>query len=137
MATLTSRQTDALVELLRAELSGVLAVYLFGSQASGLANDDSDTDIAVLVAGYSDPVTLFELAGKLGDIVRTPVDLVDFRAATTVLQAQILNEGRALWRAHSDVESYEAGVLRDKYDLDIRRQAQLDEIKERGSVYAQ
>lgn len=135
MKSVSDEQLDATCQLIRERLADVLAVYVFGSQATDTATPESDTDLAVLVEGYADSNQLFVLSGVLSDILKTPVDLVDFRAATTVLQAQILNEGRALWRSDTNVEAYERAIMRDKYDLDIRRKDQLLEVKERGFVY--
>jgi len=135
MKSVSDEQLNATCQLIRERLADVLAVYVFGSQATDTATPESDTDLAVLVEGYADSNQLFVLAGVLSDILKTPVDLVDFRAATTVLQAQILNEGLALWRSDTNVEAYERAIMRDKYDLDIRRKDQLLEVKERGFVY--
>jgi len=54
----------------------LMAIYLFGSQASGDAAAASDVDLAVLVRGQLDPLQLWELSGELADIVQRPVDLV-------------------------------------------------------------
>jgi len=40
-----------IVSALRLRLPGLLAVYLFGSRATGQAGGDSDLDLAVLVEG--------------------------------------------------------------------------------------
>ena len=37
---------------------------------------ESDLDLAVLVAGYAEPLALWELAGDLADLVGCPVDLL-------------------------------------------------------------
>lgn len=54
----------AILALLRARVPDLLAVYAFGSRVEGTAGVDSDLDLAVLVAGYADPVRLWELAGN-------------------------------------------------------------------------
>mgnify|MGYP003583889517 CR=1 FL=1 len=59
---------DAFVPILQARVPRLLAIYAFGSRITGTARPDSDLDLAVLVAGYADPLALFYLAGDLADI---------------------------------------------------------------------
>lgn len=63
--------TDPLLEHLRKRLPDLLAVYLFGSHATGTAAAGSDVDLAVLVPGQVEPLRLFEIAGELASR-RTP-----------------------------------------------------------------
>lgn len=69
----------AIKALLRQRLPGLLAIYAFGCRVAGTVGPASDLDLAVLVGGYADPLQRWELAG-------CPVDLLDFRAASTVMQ---------------------------------------------------
>ena len=85
--------TSRLLLHLQQRLPKHMAVYAFGSRfenAGALANTSSDLDLAILVETYSDPVTLFELASELAAITHCHVDLLDFRAVSTVMQNQIL-----------------------------------------------
>ena len=56
-----------------------LSIYAFGSRIQGTANAQSDLDLAVLVAGYADPLQLFEMANQLADKLGYEVDLLDLR----------------------------------------------------------
>ena len=79
---------DALIALLKQRLPKLLAVYAFGSRIQDqgkAARPDSDLDLAVLLEGYADPIALFDLSGELADITDCPVDLLDMRAASTVM----------------------------------------------------
>jgi predicted nucleotidyltransferase len=67
------------------------------SRSNATAGKDSDLDLAVLVAGYAPSLLLFDLSGVLEDIVGCAVDVLDLRAASTVMQYQILQKGRRLW----------------------------------------
>ncbi|MDR2999829.1 MAG: nucleotidyltransferase domain-containing protein [Fibromonadaceae bacterium] len=121
---------------IKERMPNVLAIYAFGSQISGFANSKSDLDLAVLVEGYADPVFLWDLAsGKLADIAKMPVDLLDMRAASTVMQHQILATGSRLYEKDSFVNSFESFVFREKFDLDDKRAELFNDIKKRGSVY--
>lgn len=73
---------------LRKALPNALSIYAFGSRLQGTANAQSDLDLAVLVAGYADPLQLFEMANQLADKLGYEVDLLDLRAASTVMQYQ-------------------------------------------------
>ncbi|MCQ8105447.1 nucleotidyltransferase domain-containing protein [Methylomonas sp. SURF-2] len=125
----------AIVAKLRAELDNVLAVYAFGSRIQGTAGPDSDLDLAVLVAGYADPQTLWALAGDLSDLAGCPVDLLDLRAASTVMQYQILTQGQRWWTRDAQAALYEAAILSEKTELDSARAGLLADISQGGSVY--
>ena len=88
-----------LVSTLQSRMPGLLAIYAFGSRVQGTAGPQSDLDLAVLVAGYADPVVLWELSGELADLAGCPVELLDLRAASTLMQHQIITTGHR-WRAN-------------------------------------
>jgi predicted nucleotidyltransferase len=124
-----------ILPLLRAQVPDLLAVYAFGSRVHGTANAQSDLDLAVLVAGYADPILLWDLSAQIADIETCEVDLVDFRAASTVMQYQILTRGVRCWALDERAAIYEAAVLSDKLELDSARAALLQDIKTTGQVY--
>jgi len=130
--------TKAIVALLQARQTGLMAVYAFGSRVldgGTQARPDSDLDLAVLVEGYADPVQLFELSGQLEDLARCPVDLLDIRAASTVMQHQILMQGERLWASDVRAGLFEAAMLTEKLHLDEARHGLLQDIMQRGTVY--
>ncbi len=128
-------QREAILSLLQSRFPGVLSVYAFGSRISGDAGPDSDLDLAILVAGQADPVTLWETAGDLADLAGCPVDLLDFRNASTVIQYRILTTGERWWSAGSAVDAYEAGIFSDKTELDTARAPLLADIQREGRVH--
>lgn len=130
-------ERQALVKKIRQRIAGVLAVYAFGSRITGTAQAHSDLDLAVLVAGYADPVHLFELAGELEEIAGCPVDLLDLRAASTVMQSQVLHTGLCWW-AKDPVQTalFEMFILSEKMALDEARAGLLADIRQRGRIYA-
>lgn len=123
-----------IVTLLRETLPTLLAVYAFGSRVRGTANADSDLDLAVLVEGYADPMQLFALAATLADALGYEIDLLDLRAASTVMQYQVL-QGERLWAKDTAAGIFEAMVLSEKMALDEARAPLLQDIDERGYVY--
>mgnify|MGYP006191020571 FL=1 len=129
---------EPLMTLLQQNLPGLLAVYAFGSRIQNqgqAARADSDLDLAVLLEGYGDPVTLFNLSGSLADLVGCPVDLLDIRAASTVMQYQILTLGTAWWRKDVRAGLFEAAMLSEKMALNEARAGLIEDVTQRGSVY--
>ncbi|WP_409520603.1 type VII toxin-antitoxin system MntA family adenylyltransferase antitoxin [Melaminivora sp.] len=126
---------DRLVARAQVHLPGLLAVYGFGSRVQGTARSDSDLDMAVLVEGYADPLVLWTLAADLTDVAGPAVDLLDLRAASTVMQYQIVTTGQRWWARDSQAALYEAAILSQKTDLDAARSGLLEDILRRGRVY--
>lgn len=132
--------TDALqpaLDALRQAIPGLLAVYVYGSVARDEAHDGSDVDIAILAEHPVDAVERFDLAGKLASQLGRDVDLLDLKQASTVMRAQVMESAHRLWvRDDAPVDEFEAHVLSDFARLNEERAAILNEIRERGSVYA-
>lgn len=120
---------------LLATLPDLMAVYVFGSQATGEAHGDSDLDLAVLAAGPVDPLLLWQLSGELADIVAVPVDLLDLRTASTVMQYQVITTGHRLWNKDSQAGIFESYILSEKTALDAARAGLLADIQKEGKVH--
>lgn len=126
---------DALIHSLQTRIPDLLAIYAFGSRIQGTARLDSDLDLAVLVAGYADPLILFEVANELADVAGYAVDLLDLRAASTVMQYQIITTGERWWTLDMQAALFEAFILSEKTALDVARAGLLADIRRRGTVY--
>ena len=126
---------EALILTLQARVPKLLAIYAFGSRIQGTAGPDSDLDLAVLVAGYAEPLILFGLAGDLADVAGCEVDLLDLRAASTVMQYQIITTGQRWWAKDVQAGLFEAAVLSEKTALDTARAGLMSDIQQRGTVY--
>ena len=126
---------QVILETLQSGVPHLLAVYAFGSRVQGTAGPQSDLDLAVLVAGYADPLVLWSLSGDLADVAGCPVDLLDLRAASTVMQHQIITTGQRWWAGDSQAALYEAAILSEKTALDTARAGLLNDIHKRGSIY--
>lgn len=126
---------DAIIDLIKAQMPELLALYAFGSRVTGTASPESDLDLAVFVPGQADPERLWKLSGELADLAGCPVDLLDFRAASSVLQERILRTGDRWFALNSQVDAYEAAVLNDKLELDSARAALINDIQREGRVY--
>lgn len=124
------------VGAIRERLPKALAIYAFGSQVQGTAGPQSDLDLAVLVAGYAEPLVLWDLSASLADKVACPVDLLDLRAASTVMQYQVITTGKLLWSIGLDAGLFECYVLSEKTALDAARAPLLADIAATGEIYA-
>jgi len=133
--TISESLAQAAISSIRTAFPNTLAIYLFGSRANGTANSDSDLDLAVLVAGYAEPLQLWDISNDLAEIAGCDVDLLDMRAASTVMQYQILQTGRCLWANKLEADLFECFVLSEKLYFDQARAGLLDDIQKRGTVY--
>lgn len=126
---------DALILFLQTRIPNLLAIYAFGSRIQGTAKPESDLDLAVLVAGRADPITLFEVANELANIAGYEVDLLDLRTASTVMQYQIITTGQRWWASDIQAALYEVAILSEKTALDEARAGLLADIQQRGTIY--
>lgn len=82
-----------LFELLDERL-GVDCLWVYGSEASGRAREDSDLDLGVLARRR---LSALDLAGVQADaeaLAGCPVDLVDLDEVSPILAYQVLKHGR-------------------------------------------
>ncbi len=126
---------DSVVEFIRSAFPQSLAIYAFGSRLNATAHANSDLDLAVLVAGYADPIQLWDISNLLVDHVGCSVDLLDMRAASTVMQYQILQTGYRLWGKEPDAGLFECFVVSEKIALNSARADLLNDIQTQGYVY--
>jgi predicted nucleotidyltransferase len=75
---------------------GVDALWVFGSEAMGRAQAESDLDLAVLFRTRPHAVELLDLRGEIAATMGRDVDLVDLEGASPVLAMQVLRNGKLL-----------------------------------------
>ena len=134
-SALPDSRLETVCQRLRDALPGVMGIYAFGSRMQGTARPDSDLDLAVLVGGYAAPLPVWELAGQRAGLRGWPVDLLDLRAASTVMQYQVLTTGRCLWAREPEAGLFECFVMSEKIALDEARAGLLHDIATEGRVY--
>jgi predicted nucleotidyltransferase len=125
-----------IVSALRSAFPTALAVYAFGSHVAQTANEQSDLDLAILVAGYAEPLRLWDVSLALSETAQCPVDLLDLRAASTVMQHQIMTTGKRLWSKDVQAGLFECYVLSEKTALDAARAGLLGDIRRTGKIHA-
>ena len=74
-------------------------------------------------------------SSDLAELLHCEVDLLDFRAASTVMQYQILTKGQRLYAVDQQVGSYEATLLSAMTTLNEARAGLLADIKKDEAVY--
>ncbi len=125
------------LEILRREMSDLVAVYVFGSAADGAERPDSDVDLAFLARQPVARLKVLEIQETLANALRRDVDLVDLATAPTILQMQAICEGRQLETADQEAAGmFEVRIMREYQDLKARRADIEADIVRRGRVYA-
>lgn len=124
------------VETIVGEVDRLVAVYLYGSRADGTWRSESDVDLAVLAAGPLEPRRVADLQLALGVTLNTTTQLVDLRAAPTVLAMQIITKGTPVVdRDSARRERFEDLVFCAYARLNEERRGILEDITTRGVVY--
>ena len=77
----------------------IIAIYVFGSVATGKNRPGGDIDLAVMVAGIFSGMARVEMETALSNLLHRDVDLVVFGQAMPLLQHQILKYGRLIYEA--------------------------------------
>jgi predicted nucleotidyltransferase len=126
----------AVLALVLAKIPNLMAIYVFGSQAQGTPRSDSDLDLSVLAPGLIDPNVLWSLSNDIANLVNGDVDLLDLRAASTVMQYQVISTGKAMWDIGLQARLFEVSVFSEKLALDEARKPLLTTIAREGHVYA-
>jgi uncharacterized protein len=127
--------TPLLCRELLSAFPNALAIYAFGSQVDGTAGPDSDLDIAILVGAYANPLQLWETCSHLANLFNGHVDLLDLRAASTVMQHQVITTGQELWASQPSADLFACFVLNEKLDFDAARAGLLADIAREGKIH--
>jgi predicted nucleotidyltransferase len=128
---------SAALAILRREVPDLAAVYLFGSAATGTARVGSDVDLAFVAGRPVAHERLLDLRQLLANSLNQDVDLVDLAAANTILQIQVINEGRVIDTSDPDAAAlFELRAIREYQDLKERRRGVEADIVARGRVHA-
>ena len=130
------KDDDLIIETLRGALPDVVAIYRFGSTATGQAGKESDVDIAVLPAAPLESSFRWDLQERLALALHRPVDLVDLLRASTVMRMQVLESAILLFNRDPSVRlRFETATCSSYARLNEERRAILDQVRREGTVY--
>lgn len=133
---ITPDQHHDLVQFIRNHVPDLIAIYLFGSQASRTPHAASDIDIAILPKQELPAPKRWHLAQQIAAKFSREVDLVDLKQASTVMRMQVISKGQHLYCADKPTcEAFEDFVFSDYAKLNEERACILQDIEQRGSVY--
>ena len=83
-----------------------------------------------------EPVARFDLQERIAAMLHTSVDLIDLRAASTVMRVQVLEHGVLLYeRDSSERPFFAASALSAYARLNEERRGILDDIQRKGHVH--
>jgi predicted nucleotidyltransferase len=135
--TIHRDQMDATISrFLRTAIPGLEAAYRFGSTVSGETHAESDVDVAFITRESPAPGRTWEAAGDLGVELGRDVDLVDLRAASTVMRVQVLEDSVLLVDDDPTARAwFEMLSLSDYARLNEERRGILEDVRLRGRVY--
>lgn len=137
MPAISDSSAKAMRDAVLRVLPGIEALYVFGSRARGDARVDSDLDLAVLGAAPLDPLHRFQAQRELSALLDIDVDLVDLRAANSVLRSEVVNGGKALFTRDPEYAlEFESRVLGEYADLLEATRDLRERVRERGRVRA-
>ena len=114
----------------------LIAVYQFGSTVQGGEHAESALDLALLARSALPNLDRWTLQEDLAAELGRDVDLIDFRAASTVMQAQVLDKGMVLAEADRTVrQQFEMQVCSAYAILNEERAGILEDVQARGRVH--
>lgn len=117
-------------------IPGIEALYLFGSQVDGTANDKSDYDFAFLVQEKPQANNGFMLKAHLAQLLNSDIDIIDFLRADTVTQAQIVAFGSRIFAQSDRAMSFlETSILSKYAQLNEERRGIVTSIVKEGTIY--
>jgi predicted nucleotidyltransferase len=136
MTMIPPSDDERLVMILREALPDLLAIYRFGSTATGTEVRESDVDLAVLPAAPLDTLRRWDLQEQLAISLHAPVDLVDLRSASTVMRMQVLQSSILLFEGDRAArDGFETAVYSSYARLNEERREILEQVRREGAVY--
>jgi len=114
---------------------GIIAAYLFGSQADGTAYPESDYDFGVLLehppALENIALIMQDISDALSDILNKDVDIVILNTTNIELRFSIISRGKLVFDTDYDKRTdFEDIAIRDYLDFKPFLDAYYREVKE-------
>ena len=124
------------IRMIRDAIPDVVAVYRFGSTVEGGTHTASDVDLAFLAPRPVESVRRFDLQEGLAVALRHDIDLIDLRAASTVMRMRVVSCGvvLAVFDA-TEKERFETYTYASYARLNEERKSILEQVVREGTVY--
>lgn len=124
-------------KILSEKIPNLVAIYLYGSLASGTGNEESDIDLGVLARVPVESTILYQTRLELLGAVDRSVDIVDMRKIPLTLGIEILKNHQFLFKVDDVVVNFFETTLMSMYaELNEARASIMNDIVKRGSVRA-
>ncbi|VVH54835.1 hypothetical protein BAZOLSSOX_2077 [uncultured Gammaproteobacteria bacterium] len=118
------------------QIPQLLAIYIFGSIASGENIESSDIDIAFLAQDKLDNIARWDLSQKLSIVLQCDVDLVDLRRCSEVFRFQIISNGKLIYtKDEKKIQAFSDRCYWLYLDLQELKLQQYQDIQKTGLVY--
>jgi len=125
-----------IIETILSHLSGVKAIYRYGSAGSVYERQDSDIDIAILIDHVVPFQDMMKLTSKLMAATGRDIDFYDMKKYPVTLRVQIVLEGNRIYSKDLiAAETYDTHVLSDYVRLNEERRLILKDVQQREQIY--
>jgi len=125
-----------ITDLIRDRVNDPIAIYLFGSRVTDAVHESSDFDIAVLPTEPIPASLRWDIQQELAIILRSDVDLVDLRSASTVMRFQVVTTGDVMFENNATQRAeFEMVTLSMYTRFNEERRGILEQVKREGRVY--
>jgi uncharacterized protein len=132
------QSVQSALAILQARVPDLLAVFVFGSFATGRVRPDSDLDLAFLPKKTLDMRTLWELNPEVAMAAGREVDLIDLSnvSVSSILKFEIIKRGELIYCSDKNAvfdmkvrfieQFHDLYIARTDIDLKLRERLKLD-----------
>ena len=115
---------------------GVKFIYRFGSYGSKHQTTESDLDLAIYPGSELSDLERLEAQMALGADLGIDVDLINLASCSTIIAAQVVNNGECIYTANQEFSDlYAIRAITMALDLQYKLKGYLEDAKKRGSIY--
>lgn len=130
---------EAIVTTVLSFYPDVVAIYVFGTHGTSDEQEGSDVDMALLLAHdrakLIKNLMVSECRYALEETLKRDVDIINLRMANTVLQHEIIQEGRIVYQQDENaVDHFEMAVISSYQKLNEERAGIIQEIFRSGRI---
>lgn len=128
--------TVKIVNILKEHLPTLQLVYLFGSQADGTSNEESDVDLAFYYTAKISNQARWEVQELVARKIAMDINLIDLHESNEVLDYEIATKGKCIFDNNGDNEiTFYLKSLGIYFDYQFSMRPLIEDILDRGSVY--